>query len=201
VSNRTKLRLSPAWAARLAANGLSPADIGRIVNRAAPAPAVPDDIPVPRNDSELAEFFGDPGRYSGILASKEALQTFIRNYAEQQQAPGTELHRLVEIETQRVLTAMLKDNGADTDGIKRLNLDPQTRPPSMLTSHKQATAYNAKAAGAVLDNEFATAGEFIHQTWHLNASPEAAAKIARLRNAYSSVVPSDGGFLVPETLA
>lgn len=165
-------------------------------------PVLPKDIPVPQNSDELAEMMGDPGRYKGILASNETLHAFIDAYAKAQQGPGTDLHRQIETEVQRGLAAMLKDNGADDsrDGIKRLNLDPQTRPANMLTSHRQATAYNAKAVGAMLDNEFASAGEFIHETWHLNASPEAVAKVQRLRNAFGSVVPSDGGFLVPETL-
>jgi HK97 family phage major capsid protein len=70
----------------------------------------------------------------------------------------------------------------------------------MLTSHKQATAYNAKAPGARIDNEFGSAGEFIHAAWHLNNNAELQQKMAALRNSYSSVVPADGGFLVPETL-
>lgn len=163
---------------------------------------LPKDIPVPKNSDELAEMFGDPGRYKDVLADKDTLQAFIKAYADKVQGEGTDLHRQIEVETQRVLAQMLKDNGADgsKDGIKRLNLDPQTRPANMLTSHRQATAYNPKAVGAMLDNEFKSAGEFIHQTWHLNANPDAVAKVQRLRNAFGSVVPSDGGFLVPETL-
>lgn len=192
--------LSPGQRAHLADLGLDPRDMGRAFNRS--APVLPKDIPVPKNDVELAEMMGDPGRYKGILASRDTLQAFISAYAQQQQGDGTELKRLVAEESQRVLAQMLKDNGGDgsKDGIKRLNLDPQTRPTSMLSSHRQATAYNPKAAGAVLDKEFASAGEFIHQTWHLNNNPEAAAKISRLRNAFGSTVPADGGFLVPETL-
>lgn len=166
-------------------------------------PVLPKDIPVPQNSDELAEMMGDPGRYAGILASKDTLQAFINAYAHKQQGEGTDLNRLVAEETQKQLAQMLKDNGADgsRDGIRRLNLDPQTRPTgTMLTAHKQATAYNPKAPGARLDNEFANAGEFIHAAWHLNNNADLQQKMASLRNAYSSVVPADGGFLVPETL-
>lgn len=161
---------------------------------------LPKDIPVPKNADELAEMFGDPGRYKGILATKETLEAFIKAYAEEQQGEGTDLHRQVAAEVQRELAAYLKDKDVAADGIKRLNLDPQNRPTGMLTSHKQATRYNPKAVGAVLDNQFTSAAEYFHHVWHNNPSPEARAKMEHIRNAYSSVVPADGGFLVPETL-
>ncbi|WP_326646065.1 phage major capsid protein [Streptosporangium sp. NBC_01755] len=163
-------------------------------------PVLPKDIPVPKNADELAEMFGDAGRYKGILASADTLQAFVQAYANQQQGEGTDLHRLVAEETQRVFAQMLKDNGVGGEGIQRLNLDPQTRPTNMLTSHKQATAYNAKAAGTVLDKEFKNAAEYFHSAWHLNPSAETRARMEQIRNAASSVVPADGGFLVPETL-
>lgn len=163
-------------------------------------PVLPKDIPIPSNSDELAEMFGDPGRYKGILASKETLAEFIKAYAENQQGDGSELRRQIETETQRVLAQMLKDNEVGGDGIKRLNLDPQSRPANMLTSHKQATAYNPKAAGVALDGEFSNAVDYFRTAWHRNTSPEDRAKMERIRAAYSSVVPSEGGFLVPETL-
>lgn len=162
---------------------------------------LPKDIPIPKNADELAEFFGDGGRYKPILASKEKLQEFIARYAATQQSDGTELARIVDEQVQRGLAKFLKDNEADADeGIKRLNLDPQNRPAGMLTSHKQATAYNPKAAGVALDKQFANAAEYFHHAWHLNPDADAKAKMETLRNAYSSVVPAEGGFLVPETL-
>jgi HK97 family phage major capsid protein len=163
-------------------------------------PVLPKDIPVPKNSDELAEMFGDPGRFKGILASTDVLQEFIKAYAEAQQAPGTDLHRQIEAEVQRGMASFLKDHASGGDGVKRLNLDPQTRPVNMLTSHKQATAYNKAAPGAAIDKDFSSAAEYFKMAWHLNPSAEARSKMEQLRNAYSSVVPSEGGFLVPETL-
>lgn len=190
--------LSPGRRRQLADLGLSPADVGRIVNNGGTA-TLPKDIPVPKNADELAEFFGDPGRYRPIFTDKDTLQSFIAEYGRQQQGEGTDLHRTVAVETQRALAQWLKDHEQDGD-VRRLNLDPQTRPANMLTSHKQATAYNSKAAGTVLDKEFKSAAEYFHSAWHLNSNADTQAKMARLRNAYSSVVPADGGFLVPEAL-
>jgi HK97 family phage major capsid protein len=173
--------------------GISAQLVGRTFNRTA----------TPKGPDELEEMLSDPKRSAEILASKDSLKDFITSYADEQQGDGTELRRLVTDESTRVLTQLLKDrevSDKQTDQIRRLNLDPQTRPANMLTSHKQATAYNAKAPGAVLDNEFGNAAEFFASAWHLNPSVEARSKMETLRNAYSSTVPADGGFLVPETL-
>lgn len=160
-------------------------------------------LATPSNSDELAEMLADPKASKEILQTKDSLQAFIENYAQKQQGDGTDMQRQIEAETQRQFAALLRDNDmkADRDAIQRLNLDPQTRPKgTMLTAHRQATAHNPKAPGAVLDSEFANAGEFIHAAWHLNNNAELQQKMASLRNAYSSVVPADGGFLVPETL-
>lgn len=199
MSNRT--RLSPGWRAHLAAMGFKPGDVGRVVNTA-PAPPVPDNIPVPRNSDELAEFFGDPGRYRGVLASKDALHAFVAEYGRQQQGDGTDLRRMVTDEVQRNLTQWLKDKGV-SDEAQRLNLDPQAipgQPVNMLTSHRQAAAYNKHAPGVIVDKEFSSAVEFFKAAWHLNPDLDLRAKMDRIRNAASSVVPADGGYLVPETL-
>lgn len=159
-------------------------------------------IPTPRNSDELAEMLADPTASKEILASQDSLKTFIDAYAGRQQGDGTEIQRQIEVETQKQLANMLRDNDqkTDRDSIQRLNLDPQTRPANMLSSHKQATAYNAKAAGSVLDGKFENAADYFRHAWHLNRDPQALAKMDELRNAYSSVIPADGGFLVPETL-
>jgi HK97 family phage major capsid protein len=197
VTNKTRPRLTRGQRARLSAMGIDPALVGRTFNNGA---VLPKDVPIPRNADELAEFFGDGGRYKPILANRDTLRDFIAEYAKQQQGDGTELQRLVAEETQKVFAEMLKENGSGGAGVKRLNLDPQTRPANMLTSHKQATAYNKTAPGVMMDKEFTSAGDFIHSSWHLNPNADVKAKMEALRNAASSVIPADGGFLVPEAL-
>lgn len=195
--------ISPGWRARLASLGLDPDAVGRIVNKATTTRPSLDGVPMPQNSDELAEFFADPGRYSPILANKDTLQAFVAEYGRRQQGEGTDLNRLVAEETQRVLAQMLREKEVDpgqADTIRRLNLSPQTRPVNMLTSHRQGSAHNAQAVGARIDNEFTSAADFFAHAWHLNPNPEVRAKMDRLRNSYSSVVPADGGYLVPETL-
>lgn len=194
-------KLSEGQRARLACLGIDPARVGRPTNT---APTIaPKQVPVPKNADELAEFLGDPGRFAPVVGNRDELRKFIQAYAEQQQGDGTDLKRTVAEETQRAFAQYLRDNevgGSEAEGIKRLNLDPQTRPANMLTAHRQAAAYNPKAAGAALDKQFVNAVDFFHHAWHNNPSADARAKMETIRNAYSSVVPAEGGFLVPETL-
>lgn len=157
-------------------------------------------VPIPKNSDELAEMFADDARLKPVMADRDALRTFIDDYAKAQQGPDSDLFRAVQAETQRALTAWLKDRGA-TDDVQRLNLSPQqAQPANMLSSHKQATAYNPKAIGAALDKDFTTAAEFFKAAWHLNDDPKMRQRMAEIRNSFSSVVPADGGFLVPERL-
>lgn len=184
---------TPGQRHKLHRMGVSARRAGRTFNQAT--------LAVPKNAVELEEMLNT--KSAEILKDTKTLAGWIQNYADEQQGDGTELRRSITDEVTRNLSQMLKEkevSDKEADGIRRLNLDPQTRPVNMLTSHKQAAAYNPKASGAVLDKEFSSAAEFFATAWHLNPNPEARGRMESLRNAYSSTVPADGGFLVPETL-
>ncbi|MCU1617480.1 MAG: phage major capsid protein family [Frankiales bacterium] len=166
-------------------------------------------LTTPRNSDELAEMLADPERVKDVVKDAQTLTDFIDSYAQRQQGDGTDLNRMVAEETQKQLANMLRDNGAkgDKDEIRRLNLDQHQSARmdgrgngNMLTSHRQGTAHNAKAPGAVLDQHFDNAIDYVQTIWHKNNSNDISEKLGALRNAASSVSPADGGFLVPETL-
>jgi HK97 family phage major capsid protein len=165
----------------------------------------PKNVPIPKNSDELAEMLGDPGKLEPIVTNAQSLAGFIQAYAQQQQGEGTDLHRMVEAETQKQLADYLREkdvDGDNTDRVNRLNLSPQAsgKKSSMLTSYGQGARHNQYAPGAVLDAEFRTAVDYLETIWHLNEAPTALAKRSSIRNAAGSVSPADGGFLVPETL-
>jgi HK97 family phage major capsid protein len=61
--------------------------------------------------------------------------------------------------------------------------------------------HNPRAMGAVLDKEFANSADYFQTIWHnANKTADVQAKLGRVRNAFTSTVPSEGGFLIPETL-
>lgn len=160
--------------------------------------------PIPKSSNELAEMLADDRRRGEILASRDSLREFIDGYATSRQAPGSDLDRAVETEVQRQLATFYRDRGVDPadESVRRLNLDPRNsgRQPGMMTSHRQGTAYNPRAAGARVDHLFDTPEDFLRTIWHMNPSESAvAAKLSELRTA-SVGTPSAGGYLVPERL-
>lgn len=201
-------KLSPGQRARLAALGVSPDDLGRAFNRAgAPANArprqveLPSNLPVPKSSDELAEFMADPRRMRDAMTDRDTWYSFIAEYGRQQQGDGTELQRTVAAETQKALIDFLKEN--EVDGIKRLNLDPQTTPTSTFrTARDMVARHNPAAPGAAYDGEFTSSGDFFSHVFWRNRQNVAAIrdKMERITNSYGSNTPSDGGFLIPEVL-
>jgi HK97 family phage major capsid protein len=112
---------------------------------------------------------------------------------------------------QLVLAEYLKNNGSeakppvDYAGRRASNLRPEIEG---LPRSAKASLYNRRAPGAAADGIFADASEFFRATWHRASSfrdfdsdlrPKLE-KLASIQNSYSSEVPGDGGFLIPEDL-
>lgn len=157
---------------------------------------------IPSNANELAEMLADPKRGPEVMETPKALADFIQEYANKQQGEGTDLKRLVDEQVQAGFANFLRENGAED--IKRPDLRAVTPDPYAQASGsaKAKGLYNRKALGAKVDGLFDTSGEFFRAIWRSNPdknSPEMAAKLEQLRN-FGSNVPSDGGFLIPETL-
>ncbi|MFZ3473096.1 phage major capsid protein [Streptomyces sp. 4.24] len=156
-------------------------------------------IPKPRNSEELAEMLADDAVSKQVFANKESIKDFIDAYAQRQQGDGTDMQRQVAEEVQRQTAEILRNGDvANTPGnIQRLNLDPNA--PVVARSKY----YNAKAPGAKLDKSFGNWSDFLSAVWTGNNTAEsmtARADIKKIQNSFGSSVPSDGGFLIPETL-
>lgn len=205
-------KLTPGQRARLAAMGLSPADAGKMLNRANLTGAVDlKNVTIPKSSDELAEMLADRKRLGELVNGGTAnLHAFIDQYAKEQQAPGTPLHKEVESQTfseefQQKLVAWLREN--ETPAMRRLNLgnlDPQWNAQTAM-QRKYATGYNPEAPGAALDSQFKNAGEFFRNVWMYKHAPnrmsdDVRAKMINILNTYTEMVPADGGFLVPEAL-
>lgn len=93
------------------------------------------------------------------------------------------------------LAQFARDNGVfDTQR-------PDLRPGR--TGHvTRPEGYNPAAAGAKLDEAgiFDSTADYLRKTWYKNNTTDAVAARSRILNEFSTVVPSEGGFLVPETL-
>ncbi|WP_405531510.1 phage major capsid protein [Streptomyces avidinii] len=150
---------------------------------------------VARTADELTEALGDTASLREIVKSPESLQNYILEYAKNQAKADESIAQQVREETQKAFADCLR--GDQIEGINRLNLAPGGQ------AVERPKYYNAKAPGAALDNRFSDWTEFMRAAWDGAKTQEAfaaRAELAKIQNAFGSTVPSDGGFLIPETL-
>ncbi len=166
-----------------------------------------DDIEIPRDAAELELMLRDKEKMKAVFLSgkPDLVNEFIGNYANvvlnQQQDIATQ----VRDETQRVLAAWLKTNGPDVPPIAPVNLGPSTKfgsdGASLMGVDAKHGLYSPKAMGASINGEFSNVSEYFQSIWHgSQRDAKLQAKLHRVKAAFSQSVPSEGGFLVPETL-
>ncbi|MFG2372561.1 phage major capsid protein [Streptomyces sp. NPDC048504] len=158
-------------------------------------------LTTPRNGTELKEMLGDDATRAEILASQDSLTDFIETYANKQQGDGTDIQRLVDEGIQKGWAEFLKANGED---VKRPDLSNSRLDPyaTANTTLQGRGLYNKAAEGAKVDGLFNSSGELfraIARTGGDANTAEMSGKLAQLKN-FSSDIPSDGGYLIPETL-
>jgi HK97 family phage major capsid protein len=161
-----------------------------------PASAVVDGQ-VPTNSAELAEFIADPVKLKGLfdldeekgLTPKAEFSAFLAELSEAELRTDARIAAMVQ-------TQMAANRKADPTKVERKAL-----------ANGQPSYHNPNAPGAELDGIFESKGEFLQAAWHLAGNlPNAdvlapkLAKARKVQNAMSSVVPADGGFLIPEEL-
>jgi HK97 family phage major capsid protein len=199
---RTKHRI-----AMLEAAGIDPREVGRVFNRANIVPSDLDRITIPTDGAGLEEMLADSTTMRNVFQNPAALKEFIKNYASTTQAMDPGISAQVQIETQRVMTAWLKDQEEKGAAPRGGKLDLRAIGNRIPTPGAKLpdTVYNEAAPGVALNGDFRNAGDFLRTVWHRNTdtSDERQAKmrkLAEIRNSFGSTVPADGGFLIPETL-
>jgi HK97 family phage major capsid protein len=199
-------RYSPGVTEKLRALGYDPVDVRRAFADAArggTATTEPDELTIPDTPAQLEDMLQDPKKMKALFSQKDGFATFVRAYAKNVLDKDQEIATQVREETQRVLADWLRENREDGTTPVNLNVNPADL-VSTWGPHGQAARnalYNPKAMGAAIDKEFKNSGEYFQTIWHnTNRDASLQAKLSRIRNAFSSTVPSEGGFLIPETL-
>jgi len=155
-------------------------------------------LTVPRNADELEDMLGDTSNIAKIAETPDTFKNFILDYAKGQARSDASIEAQIKEETQRQFAEILKNE--QIDGINRLNLAPTWDNGAPANRSKY---YNRKAAGAGLDKQFGNWADYLVATWAGSNTAEAFAarsEIKKIQNAFGSTVPSDGGFLIPESL-
>jgi HK97 family phage major capsid protein len=137
---------------------------------------------------------------------KPEFAEFVKGYVAKITSRDQSIEDQVREQVEQVFADMLKDNG---QAVRKLNLDPNSAPASMPTARAERyrQLYNKKAPGAKADGMFDSWGEYARATWHkagtlrdANELLTAQSKLHEIKNSFGSLIPSDGGFLIPEGL-
>lgn len=156
------------------------------------APTVPSDA------SGLLESLTDSSKLKAIK-DNGGYEKFIDQYVAQfGKADGGETETQVKELFDKFIVDWARDNDQDESRLKRLNLAPGQGVKD------KGAKYNPDAPGAKLEAKHPglvnNPREFLRNIYHGNDTPSAREFRQNIRNDFSSVVPADGGFLVPETL-
>ena len=163
-----------------------------------PEPTLVNGVAVPQTPGELAEILADDSKSKLIFENEDTRNDFFTAYNKVINA-GDHIARQVEEQVSATLVETLKEWGvADS---KRVDFSELTEEIRALRPGEHAATYNPRALGASIDDMFAGSGDFFRTIWHnTDQTPEVTEKLTRIRAAFSEKVPSEGGFLVPETL-
>lgn len=197
--------LSAGQRAWLAARGYRPEDVGRTFNTA----IEPERIKIPDSPAALEEMLSDSKTMLKVFEDKGAFGELISKYARVVLDKDQEIATQVREETQRQIAEFLREERPESIVRPTMGFEQDTfhreaqslawqRP---LVAQKKQGLYNPRAMGAKIDKEFSGSGEYFQTIWHeAQRDAPTQAKLSRLRNAFSSTVPSEGGFLIPEIL-
>lgn len=158
-----------------------------------------EELTIPDTPAGLEEMLGNPRAMRDLTdpKNKGKFGEFISAYARSVLNKDQEIAAQVREETKRQIRDWLKENGEPA----RPDVRPQLGPGPSVALGQNATVHNPKALGARIDSEVASVADYFQLIWH-NADRDASAqaRLSRIRSAFSSNVPSEGGFLIPETL-
>jgi HK97 family phage major capsid protein len=155
-------------------------------------------LTIPTTVGELEEFLADGTKVQAAMANGQFGEV-VTAYARTTYDRDMDIQAQVKEQTQIALAEFLKSAEAEGD-VVRPNLVPAQVAAQYKPGAKGGT-YNPKAMGAALDKDFKSASEYFATIWH-NAprTSDVQARLSRIRNAFTSTVPSEGGFLIPESL-
>lgn len=169
-------------------------------------------IAIPENQAELEELMADQAKVGKLIANGQ-FPDVIKAYAKATDDRGTIAEQVKEqvmalVEGQEQLQESISASVKNTFETFLTEHGVPKRPPfpdpgDAPTGAEANAAYNPVAPGvAVNELGFTTIGDFARTVWHRNPRPdeEKLAKLGNIMNAYSSVDPAAGGFLIPETM-
>jgi HK97 family phage major capsid protein len=154
---------------------------------------------IPVSSDELNEMLQTKKVMDEVYADPATFKTFLTNYARASNSTAKgDIERIVEERLQAGLASFAKDTMTD---IRRPDLGKASA-RDLLNQRQTGVMYNRNAMGSKLDGEFENLADLFATVHHGadRSEPARRAKLDKMKNALSSTVPSEGGFLIPEEM-
>ncbi len=147
---------------------------------------------VPETEEELVELLSDKAVADHIFADEELRVEFLAKHVKARDKARPDVQRMITDGVQKGLRASMIEMGVNRPDVSQ-NVDGE---------RKMTRNYSDYAPGAVLDKEFKNTTDFMLSVFHVAIQNEikATERWRKIRNDYSTIDPSGGGFLVPEVL-
>ena len=150
-------------------------------------------VPIPESSEELAEVLADDKRRQEVFATAEGAAEFQKNYVAAINKARPDVQKMITDGIDKGMQTFMEESGIQRPDI---TVNVNQNDPTPLRG--KGASYNRRALGAILDKEFTDTADFLYSIWHKNQA--GADRWRKIRNDYSSIDPSAGGFLVPEIL-
>lgn len=155
-------------------------------------------VKIPTSSEGLGELLSNRRELDEVYRDPQQFAEFLTNYARAANKADKDIKKQVEESVQASLASFAAENGVQ---LKRPDMSPATARDVMVLNKGLGTHYTGgKAEGSPLDGKFENFGEFLQIIDHRQNRSEAAIRdrLGEVRNALSSNVPAEGGFLIPE---
>ena len=155
---------------------------------------------IPVSSLELNEMLVDKKVMDSVYADPASFKEFLNNFAKANSTADPEISKQIETQVQATLADFARDNKVNFKRGEQ-SLSPKDAASLRMLNTATGNTYGGKvAAGNTLDGKFANLGEFMRTAWHgADATDkDVQAKRKEIKNALSSTIPDQGGFLIPE---
>lgn len=157
---------------------------------------------IPVDSTELEEMLHDRKVMHEIVDEPDKLVQFMNNYAKKATAADPDLETQIETQVQKTVVDFMRDNEL-TDfkrGGEALSPKDVAAMRAMNTATGTHYMHGRAAEGSSLNGKFKSLGEFMTVIAH-NAdlgNDDIRRRRTEVKNALSSTIPAEGGFLIPE---
>lgn len=166
-------------------------------------------ITIPDSSEGLQDLLNDAGKMKEIY-NEGKLGEVVTKYGQSVLNKDKQLGEQIKQQVESTMADFINENReAGFAPVNLTNGSKETRSKAMQLRNGKGAKYSNRAPGAALDraNIFDDPTDYFQATWdRANTMPNAADlngkldKLRTIQNAFGSIIPSDGGFLIPETL-